>query len=157
MCTYTILGKAWAPQTIVITLVLLRSSSPDSQNVSVELSVRLPIIACLLEALISTLDVRSFKASTQPLTCCETVDWWLSCILIVISSSSSDRDKILLMLLNTWLLCRNMWSAGVNRIPQHRIAACCSGDPRYANQRYLITFGKCLYSDLYRDQLTKWR
>ena len=47
---------------------LYLSSSPDSQNVSVELSVRLPTIACLLEALISMLGVRSFKVSTQLVT-----------------------------------------------------------------------------------------
>lgn len=30
-----------------------------------------------------------------------------------------------------------MWSAGVKRIPQHRIAACCNGDP--VNYKLLIT------------------
>ena len=44
------------------------SSSPDSQKVSVELSVRLPIIACLLDALISTLLVRSLNVSTKQVT-----------------------------------------------------------------------------------------
>lgn len=44
--------------------VLFRSSSPDSQNVSVELSVRLPTIACLEDALISIMFVKSFNAST---------------------------------------------------------------------------------------------
>jgi hypothetical protein len=45
------------------------SSSPDSQNVSVELSVRLPTIACRLDALISILAVKSFNVSTQHVTC----------------------------------------------------------------------------------------
>lgn len=123
------INKGWWPwgQNIVRFFVLFRSSSPDSQNVSVQLSVKLPIIACRLEALISTEAVKSFKDSTKD------ESWtklgWFSFNEAMKSSISSLLDNILLMLLNTWDLCKNEWSEELNRIPQHFMAICCKAEP----------------------------
>lgn len=54
---------------IVMLFVLFLSSSPLSQNVSVELSVNDPTIACREETFNSAPGVKSFKASTMELAC----------------------------------------------------------------------------------------
>lgn len=56
-------------QLMVMLLVLFLSSSPDSQKVSVEPSVRLPIMAGRLDVLMSTTLVRSFKQVTRQRSC----------------------------------------------------------------------------------------
>lgn len=56
-------------QLIVMLFVLFLSSSPDSQNVSVEPSVRLPIMAGRLDVLMSTTLVRSFRQVTTQSSC----------------------------------------------------------------------------------------
>uniref|UniRef100_A0A147BE95 Uncharacterized protein n=1 Tax=Ixodes ricinus TaxID=34613 RepID=A0A147BE95_IXORI len=61
--TQTMVGRAWGGQLSVSSLVLLRSSSPDSQKVSVELSLRLLAMACRLEAFTSVMGVRSRSTS----------------------------------------------------------------------------------------------
>ena len=84
------------------------------------LPVRLPIIACLLEALSSATEVSSFKHSTLPAPgpCSSTLFPALS------PHSSSDLDNMALMLLNTWHLWRNTWSDGRNFRHQQRTAIC---------------------------------
>lgn len=54
---------------MVRVLVLLRSSSPDSQKVSVEESVREGTMACLLDARTSHSPIRSRRHSTVLVTC----------------------------------------------------------------------------------------
>lgn len=54
---------------MVMLLVLFLSSSPDSQKVSVEPSVRLPIMAGRLDVLMSTTLVRSFRQVTRHRSC----------------------------------------------------------------------------------------
>lgn len=56
-------------QLMVMLFVLFLSSSPDSQKVSVEPSVRLPIMAGRLDVLMSTTLVRSFRQVTRHRSC----------------------------------------------------------------------------------------
>lgn len=56
-------------QLMVMLLVLFLSSSPDSQKVSVEPSVKLPIMAGRLDVLMSTTLVRSFRQVTRHRSC----------------------------------------------------------------------------------------
>lgn len=71
LSTWTETLVAFMPftQLNVMLLVLFLSSSPDSQKVSVEPSVRLPIMAGRLEVLMSTTLVRSFKQVTRQRSC----------------------------------------------------------------------------------------
>lgn len=67
LSTWTETLEALMPftQLMVMLLVLFLSSSPDSQKVSVEPSVRLPIMAGRLDVLMSTTLVRSFREVTR--------------------------------------------------------------------------------------------
>lgn len=67
LSTWTDTLEAFMPftQLMVMLLVLFLSSSPDSQKVSVEPSVRLPIMAGRLDVLMSTTLVRSFRQVTR--------------------------------------------------------------------------------------------
>lgn len=71
LSTWTDTLEAFMPftQLIVMLLVLFLSSSPDSQKVSVEPSVRLPIMAGRLDVLMSTTLVRSLRQVTRQRSC----------------------------------------------------------------------------------------
>lgn len=64
-CTDTFDAFMPFTQLMVMLLVLFLSSSPDSQKVSVEPSVRLPIMAGRLDVFMSTTLVRSFRQVTR--------------------------------------------------------------------------------------------
>lgn len=74
LSTWTDTLEAFMPftQLMVTLLVLFLSSSPDSQKVSVEPSVRLPIMAGRLDVLMSTTLVRSLRQVTRQRSCYHT-------------------------------------------------------------------------------------
>jgi len=123
-------GRYCGKRVAINHLALFLSSSPDSQKVSVELSLRLPIIACRLDTFSSRFAVTSTNFSTEP-SDSQRLLALFSVVFAAALSSSSDLERIRLMVEKTWERCRNWWSEGRNLMPQQVIAIC-------ANKRQII-------------------